>query len=160
MNDDAPVQASISTRLLIRLIVLLIAIWSLFAGLVLVGFHGAGSGALGAGVADDAGQRLVGAHLLLLTPVYLLIAWKPQRYEGLVWLPFFGQVIIALAVGYNIITGDTSFGDGILAVAVSSILAGLLAFVWITEQRDVARAKMEATQREMQAAWRDDSDET
>jgi hypothetical protein len=158
MTDESPAVASISTRILIRLIVLLIAVWSLLAGLVLVAFHGAGSGAMGAGVADDAGQRLVGTHLLLLTPMYLLIAWRFQRYEGLLWLPFFGQVILALTVAYNIISGDTHFGDGILAVAISSILAGLLGFVWMTEQREIARAKIEAAHRDIEAAWRDDSD--
>lgn len=141
-----PPDAAISTRVLTRLIVALIAIWSLIAGIVLVGFQGASSGALGAGVADHAGQRLVGAHLLVLGPAYLLLAWRPERHQAFLWLPFAGQLAIVFAVGYSILTGETDFEDGILAVAVSAILIVLLAFVWISEQRSVARRKAGAAE--------------
>jgi hypothetical protein len=124
-----------STRLLLRFIIVLIAAWSLAAGLLLVAFQGASSGALGAGVSDMAGQRLVGAHMLLLVPVYLLLAWRFERYAGLHWLPFGGQLAVVLAVGYSIFDGDSDFEDGVLAVAVSAILASFYGFVWVTEQR-------------------------
>src|SRR3954449_5239237 len=137
MEIDLP-DAMISTRLLTRLIVLLIAIWSFAAGLVLLGFASAGGGALGAGIADPAGQRLVGAHLLLLTPVYALMVWRPERYQLLLWLPLAAQTALSLTVAYNIIAGDTSFKDGILSSAISAIFAGCLTFVWITEQRSMA----------------------
>jgi hypothetical protein len=136
-------DAAISTRLLMRLIIGLIALWSLIEGIVLVGFQGAASGALGAGIVDDAGQRLVGAHLLVLAPVYLLIAWRLERYESLIWLPFAGQLAVVLSVGYAIVSGETSFGDGILAATLSAIFVGLLAFVWVTEQRSVSRQQLE-----------------
>ena len=143
MSGETPPEAAISTRILLRVIVLLIALWSLFAGVMLTAFHGASSGALGAGVADDAGQRLVGVHLLLLVPAYLMIAWNPERYSGMIWLPFFGQVAVVGTVGYSILSNDTNFSDGILAVAVSLILGGLFGFVWITQQRSIARAQLE-----------------
>ena len=141
--QSAP-DASISTRMLTRIIVLLIAGWTAIAGVVLIGFHGATAGALGAGVADEAGQRLLGAHLLILVPAYLLLAWRPDRYAHFLWLPFAAQLATALAVGYSILTGETDFGDGILAAAVSGIFIALLSFVWVSEQRTVARAKFEA----------------
>src|SRR5581483_8335956 len=137
VDVDLP-DAMISTRLLTRLIVLLVAIWSFAAGLVLLGFASAGGGALGAGIADPAGQRLVGMHLLLLTPVYGLMVWQPERYQVLMWLPFASQLLFGLTIAYNILAGDTSFGDGSLATAISLIFAGCLAFVWITEQRSLA----------------------
>jgi hypothetical protein len=139
-----------------RIIILLIAIWSLVAGILLVFFHGTASGALGAGVSDAAGQRLVGAHLLILVPVYLMIAWHPERYESLLWLPFAGQLIILLSVGYGIVSGDTKFADGAMALAVSAIFVGLLSFIWISEQRAMARAKMEADESHMD--WLDDQE--
>ena len=141
-------DATISTRLLTRVIILLVAVWSMVAGVVLVGFHGASSGSLGAGVSDDAGQRLVGAHLLVLVPAYLLLAWRPGRYSSFLWLPFGAQLAVALTVGYSILNGETDFGDGILAFAVSAIFVALLAFVWVSEQRTVANAKYEASQAE------------
>jgi hypothetical protein len=153
---DLP-EATISTRLMTRLIVFLIAAWSALEGVVLVGFHGASSGSLGAGITDEAGQRLVGAHLLVLTPAYLLIAWRPDRYSSLIWLPFAAQLSVALVVGYSIVSGETDFGDGILAMAVGAIFVGLLGFVWISEQRSVARAKMESRELERQAATSSDT---
>lgn len=129
-----------------RVLVLLVAVWSFVAGIVLLAFHGASAGALGAGVADEAGQRLVGAHLLLLVPAYLLIAWRPERCKPFLWLPFAGQLALALTVGYSILAGETDFGDGILAFAVGAIFVVLLAFVWVSEQRAIARAKFEAGQ--------------
>lgn len=125
-----------------RMVVGLIAIWSLLAGLVLVFFHGSGSGALGAGVVDSSGQRLAGAHMLVLVPVYVLIALKPERYPMLPWLPFAGQAAVFFSVGYSILSGATDFGDGILPVAVSGIFLALLGFIWITEQRAIAHERM------------------
>jgi hypothetical protein len=141
--NQPPAEASISTRLLTRLIIGLIALWSLVAGIVLVGFHGAGTGALGAGVGDEAGQRLAGAQMLVLVPVYVVLLWQLDRYQALLWLPFAAQLAIVCAVAYNIVTGVTAFEDGILAVAVSAILGSLLGFVWITEQRTLASQKLE-----------------
>lgn len=139
--QDIP-EATISTRQLMRIIVFLIAVWSATAGIVLLAFPGAGAGALGAGIEDRAGQRLVGVHLLLLAPAYLLLAARLDRYQGFLWLPLAGQVALAMTVAYNIISGDTSFGDGALTTVISLIFAGLLGFVWITEQRTIARARM------------------
>jgi len=146
MSDRRLPDATISTRILTRILVFLVAVWSFLAGIVLVAFHGASSGALGAGVTDDAGQRLVGAHLLVLVPAYLVIAWRPERHQSLLWLPFAGQLALALTVGYSILAGETRFGDGILAFAVGAIFVVLLGFVWMSEQRAVARAKFEARQ--------------
>ena len=143
-----PRDAAISTRILTRIIVLLIAGWSATAGTVLIGFHGTASGALGAGLTDDAAQRLLGAHLIVLVPAYLLLAWRPEHHGAFLWLPLGTQAATAAAVSYSILTGETDFGDGILAAAVSGIFVVLLGFVWISEQRAVARAKYEAADRE------------
>jgi hypothetical protein len=150
-RDAAPhaPETSISTTVLNRILFLLIAVWSLIGGLVLVFFHGSGSGALGAGVEDVAGQRLLGAHLIMLTPVYVLIAWRNERYRGLFWLPFASQLAVFFAVGYNILIGDTEFGDGMVAVTVSAIFLGLLGFVWISEQRTLAHMRLEEEDEEM-----------
>lgn len=157
MSDQPDIEVldtQISTRLLTRIIVGLISAWSLVYGIVLTFFHDASTGALGAGVEDEAGQRLAGVHMLLLAPVYLVIALRPERYPGLHWVPFGGQLAVFFAVGYSMLSGTIGVSDGILPVAVSSIFLGLLAFIWITEQRAVAKAKLEAE--EASLAWRDE----
>jgi hypothetical protein len=136
---DMP-DVTISTRQLMRIIIMLISLWSFTAGMVLLAFPS--SDALGAGLADRAGQRLIGVHLVLLSPIYLLIAMKQEQYGNLVWLPIAGQTCFALTVAYNIVSGDTDFKDGALATLISLIFAGLLTFIWITEQRTIARNKM------------------
>jgi hypothetical protein len=141
--SSTPPGTQISSHLLLRIIILLIAAWTAIAGAVLLAVHGVSSGALGAGVNDQSGQRLVGIHMLLLVPVYLLIVVRYERFHGLLWLPFAGQLAVALTVGYGMFTGETSFSNGILAFAVGLIFAALFAFVWITQQRDAARARME-----------------
>jgi hypothetical protein len=135
-------DTTISTRLLTRILILMIAVWSAVCGAVLFALHGAATGALGAGVTDQAGQRLLGAHLIILTPAYLLLAWKPDRYSAFLWLPFASQLAVAITVGYSILGGETDAGDGILAVAVSGIFAALMAFVWVNERRATAQAQL------------------
>ncbi len=139
MTRDGSSGPAISTHLLLRVIIVLIGVWSAVEGIVLVAFHSAGAGALGAGVTDHAGQRLAGVHMLVLAPAYLLIAWRLHRYMALIWLPFAAQAAVAVTVAYGIMAGDTDLGDGILACSISAILAGLLGYVWITEQRSLAR---------------------
>jgi hypothetical protein len=137
-----------------RILTGLIAVWSLLAGIALVFFQGSGSSALGAGVTDVAGQRLLGAHLIILAPVYALLAWHSDRYPGLLWLPVASQLAVFFAVGYSILIGDTEFGDGVIAVSVSGIFIGLLGFVWITEQRTLAHLRLE--EEESHIDWLDD----
>jgi hypothetical protein len=157
-------DAALSTRALTRVLIILVAIWSFLEGIILVAFHGASSGALGAGVEDDAGQRLVGAHLLVLAPVYLLIAVRTSMFKTLFWLPFAAQLALVLAVGYSILNGETDFEDGILAVAVGLLFIVLMGFVWISEQRAIASAKLDARdeelrlrlRREVSDAWPED----
>jgi hypothetical protein len=143
LTSDSRTDASISTRLLTRVLIFLIAVWSLLEGVILLAFDGASAAALGAGLEDTAAKRLLGVHMLLLVPLHLLISIRFERYQGLVWIPFGAQAIVCLTVAYSIVNGDSDFGDSILAVVVSGLLAALLGFVWMSEQRTLARKRME-----------------
>jgi hypothetical protein len=139
-----PPEPQVSTQVLIRIVIALLAVWTAIAGLVLLAFQGSSSGALGAGTEDEAAQRLLGAHLLVLVPVYLLLAWRPQRFILLMWLPFVAQAVSVLVIGYNMLEGDTAVGDGILAFTVSVIFVALLGYLWVADQRTLARMRLEA----------------
>lgn len=138
--------ARASSRVLIRLVVVIITAWSIAAGLSLALFSGTGGGFLGEGVSDETGKRLAGVHMLVLAPLYLLIAWKPRQYGSLLWIPFLAQALTSVAVAYSIATGDTDVIDGLPLAAISGLLAVFLAFVWTTEQRAQAAAEFEAKQ--------------
>src|SRR3970040_2125355 len=127
MSPEPP-EVTVSARLLMRMVIVLVAFWSLAEGLVLLAFQGAATGALGAGVEDEGGQRLLGAHLLILIPAYLLIAWRLDRYYALVWLPLAAQAGAALVVGFSMLNGTTAIGDGILPFAVGLIFVTLLGY--------------------------------
>src|SRR5262245_38525475 len=103
-------EATISTKLLMRIVIVLVACWTVIGGVLLIGFHGAATGALVAGVNDQAGQRLLGGHLLVLAFAYLVLAWRIERYGAFLWLPFAGQLAVVLVVSYSMLKGETSFG--------------------------------------------------
>jgi len=149
-------ERSASAGLLVRVVVVAIAAWSLLGGLTLTLFHGSSAGALAAGIADEAGRRLVGAQMLVLVPVYLLIALRPGRYGSLLWLPFLGQAAVFLAVGYSMLSGDTDVDDGIVAFAVSGVLAGALAFAWVSRMRSGAQEQREELKRDEDESNRQD----
>lgn len=142
MTIENPADATVSIRVLTRIVVFLIALWSLLSGLVMLAFHGAGSDAMGAGLTDEAGQRLVGAHLLIFAAIFFLIALRFDRFGGLLWLPLIVQFATAATITYGMVNGDTDFGDGVLPVAVGVIFTSLLSFLLITERRMAAMEKL------------------
>jgi hypothetical protein len=90
----------------------------------------------------------------VLAPVYGVLALRSEHYQGLLWLPFASQLAVFFAVGYSILNGDIEFGDGVIAIAVSAIFIGLMGFVWLTEQRTLARIRLE--EEESRIDWLDD----
>ena len=120
-------HATISARLLIRLIVALIALWSLASGLVLVGFQGTGSGALGAGISDSAGQRLLGAPLLVLAPAFLtvlFVAYLVRLTDVFVVNPLFRTLPIDVDVHSKVILAKIAI---MLCVLVFVTVLGFVA---------------------------------
>jgi hypothetical protein len=144
-------ETAISTRLLLRLIIVFVAAWTLLHGVVLLGFSDAAEGALGLGISDPAGQRITGALLLVLVPAYILVALRIDRYAAFVWLPLAAQVTVALTTAWSVLAGDTSFSDGVLTCVVSGFCGALLAYVWIAEQRMVATGKLSSDDSDVEA---------
>ena len=138
--------APIAANLRIRVLVSLIAAWSVVLGFALVASNGSDNGALSAGIDDPAGRRLAGMLMLVLLPAYVLIVLRPRSYGVLLWLPICAQAGIAFSVAYSMLRGDSSFADSFLAMAVSGGLAGFLGFVLVSLQRTSALTQYERTQ--------------
>jgi len=125
--------------LLQRLVIFLLAVWNTFAGLSLAIFQGATSDSLGAGSADEAGQRLLGVHMLVLAPVFLALAWKPEKYGVFLWLAYLSQAAIAAATAFDLLAGNRDVKDGALPLVVSLIFLSLLVYLWMAGRRPAER---------------------
>lgn len=145
--------AVLSARGTMRALLILLAIWSLFSGLALVFFQSAAAATIGGGIEGgegEAAQRLLGVHLLVLGPIYGLLAWEPERYRWLLWVPYVAQGGVVLATAFDIITGARDFTDGVLPLIVASVFLALLVYVWAV--RRVPEPAEQPAQAEGQAA--------
>jgi hypothetical protein len=115
-----------------RLVLVLLALWTLLSGLALTFFQDASDATIGGGLEGGQGaaaQRLLGVHLLVLAPVYGLIAWEPQRFRLLLWVPYAAQGGVVATTLYDIARGDRSFTGGALPLIVAIVFFVLLLYV-------------------------------
>jgi hypothetical protein len=132
LDDDRP-AAVLSAQSALRLVLVLLAIWTVFSGLSLVFFQSGSGATIGGGLQGGEGvaaQRLLGVHLLVLAPLYGLIAWDPGRYRRLLWLPYAAQGGVVIVTLYDIMAGDRDFSDGALPLIVAATFLALLVYVW------------------------------
>ncbi len=131
--DEGSPAAVLSARGALRLLLALLALWTVLSGLTLTFFQDASAATIGGGLEGGEGgaaQRLLGVHLLVLAPIYGLLAWDPQRYRLMLWVPYAAQGGVVAAMAFDIITGDRDFQDGALPLLVAAIFFVLLVYVW------------------------------
>jgi hypothetical protein len=133
--DEGPPGPSgaISALSALRLLLVLMAVWSGFSGLALVFFQEGAGATIGGGLEGgegEAAQRLLGVHLLVLAPLYALLAWDPRRYRMLLWLPYVAQGGVVVVTFFDIISGDRAFQDAALPLIVAATFLVLLLYVW------------------------------
>lgn len=141
--ESALDQGARTVALVQRLVVFLLAVWNVFAGLSLTIFQGATSDSLGAGSADEAAQRLLGVHMLVLAPVFFALAWKPEKYGVFLWLAYLSQAAIAAATAFDLLAGNRDIEDGALPLVVSLIFLSLLVYLWMAGRRPRAERPAE-----------------
>ena len=117
-----------------RLLLGLLAVWTFFSGLALIFFHSNAGATIGGGE-GAAAQRLLGVHLLVLAPIYALIAIYPKRYRVFLWVPYAAQGGVVAVTLFDIVTGKRDFLDGALPLIVASIFLVLLVYVWQAARR-------------------------
>jgi hypothetical protein len=124
--DDA--FAVVSAYGAFRLLLGLLAAWSFFAGFALI------IGAMEYGD-DPLTRRVLGAHMLMLAPMYLLLAWRRADYRYFIWVPYAAQIAI-VAPGLWELVVNQDF-EGPLVLVVSAIFLALLIYLW-TSSRPLA----------------------
>ena len=140
-RSDQPAAASaqeqragavLSAESALRLVLVLLALWTVLSGLALTFFQDASEATIGGGLdggEGQAAQRLLGVHLLVLAPIYGMLAWEPRRFRLLLWLPHAAQGGVVAATLYDIMSGDRDFRDGALPLIVAIIFFVLLLYV-------------------------------
>jgi hypothetical protein len=139
---EEPPEAVISARSALRLLLVLLTVWTFFSGLALVLFQSGAAATIGGGLGGGEGaaaQRLIGIHLLLLAPIYGLLAWEPERYRLLLWVPYAAQSGVVVVTVFDILADNRDFGEGILPLIIAATFLVLLVGVWRAGRRpDVA----------------------
>ena len=132
-SRDHPLPSGvISAQSTLRLLVGLLALWTLLSGLALTFFQDASAATIGGGLKGgegEAAQRLLGVHLLVLAPIYGMLAWEPQRFRLLLWVPYAAQIGVVVAMAFDLVTGARGFTDAALPLIVALIFLVLLLYV-------------------------------
>ncbi len=139
--EEVAPSGGIRARSALRLVLVLLAIWTGFSGLTLVFFQDAAAATIGGGLEGgegEAAQRLLGVHLLVLAPIYGLLAWEPRRFGLLLWVPYVAQGGVVAVTAFDIITLDRDFLDGALPLIVAATFFTLLVYVWLEGRRQRA----------------------
>ena len=107
-----------------RLLMVLLAVWTFFAGFSLL-TQGIGAISL---AGDASAERVAGAQMIVIAPIYGLIAWRRDQYRHLLWLPYAAQLAVILPVLYDVLANRN--GNGALILIVSLIFFALLVYLW------------------------------
>ncbi len=135
-SGQEPPAGMISADRALRLLLILLTIWTAFSGLVLLFFPDSAEATIGGGQ-GKAAQRLLGVHVLVLAPIYGLLAWNRERYRMFLWIPYVVQSAVVVVTVLNMVTGDIDFVDGLLPLTVGSTFLTLLVFVWRAGRLDI-----------------------
>lgn len=138
-----PTVAVLSAVGALRLLLVLLAIWTAFSGLAMAIFQDIDVGILRGSGELESVQRVLGVHLLALAFVYFLLAWRPQQYRLLLWLPYGVQAGVVIAIGYDIIADKRDLQDGALPLIIAAIFLVLLIYVWAMRRQAALPTKAE-----------------
>lgn len=131
--NAAPPVAMINAQTLLRVLLVLLTIWTVFSGLALVFFQSAADATIGGGLDGGEGkaaQRLLGVHLLVLAPIYGMLVWRPVQYQALRWVPYAAQGGVVVVTAFDILALDRDFLEGALPLFVATTFLVLLLYVW------------------------------
>lgn len=118
---------------LFRVLLVLLAGWTFFAGFSLLT---QGFGVLSVGSGDDtAAERIIGAHMLMLVPIYVLLVWRRTAYRFFVWVPYAAQLAIVVPALWEFVLGDHDVGEGALLYIVSIVFLVMLLYISLSSKQ-------------------------
>lgn len=140
MRNEA--VALISAYGAFRLLIILLAIWSFVEGFAL--FAGRVDALTLGGDARNqrVAEQIIGAQMIVLVPLYALLAWRRDQYRVLMWVPYASQLAIILPLAFSALRGHP---DGIMLLIVSLIFFSLLVYLlWQSHPLDFFQKQRQA----------------
>jgi hypothetical protein len=110
-----------------RLLIILLAIWSFVEGFALFTGRVDALTLGGNSYSEGVAEQVIGAHMIVLVPLYVLLAWQRDRYRTLLWVPYASQLAIILPLALSALRGHSG---GIALLIVSVIFFSLLVYLW------------------------------
>jgi len=105
-----------------RIVLMLLAGWSFFAGFALLtGFSGLSY--------EGVASQVAGAHMMVLAGVYAVLAWRREEYRLLLWIPYAAQLAIIIPGLWQLVFDQEV--DAPLLLVVSILFFALLLYLWI-----------------------------
>ena len=124
-RDDA--VAVISAYGAFRLLIVLAGIWSFVEGFALFAGRVDALTLGGSGESERAAEQIMGAYMIVLVPVYALLAWRRERYRELFWMPYAAQLAIIVPLTFSLLRGHPV---GVTLLIVSLVFFSLLVYFW------------------------------
>lgn len=107
-----------------RLLLVLLAGWSFFAGFALL------TGFAALSYEGGTASRVAGSYMIVLAPVYLLLAWRRDEYRMLLWLPYAAQAAVIIPGLWQLVFDQEV--DAPLILVVSMLFFVLLVYMWVS----------------------------
>ncbi len=122
-------SAMLSAEGMLRVVVALLGVWTLYSGLTLTIWQGIDVATVAGDLENGPAARLVGVHLLVLWPVFWLIAWDIGRFRWLLWMPYAHQAGVFVVTALDVVRGRRDFTDAALPLVVTAFFLVLLGYI-------------------------------
>ena len=107
-----------------RLLLLLLAGWSAFAGFALI------TGFAALSYEGGTASRVAGSYMMVLAPIYALIALRRDEYRLLLWVPYAALLAVILPGLWQLVFDQKV--DAPLILVVSIVFLALLVYMWVS----------------------------
>jgi hypothetical protein len=144
--------AMLSAEGMLRVVVALLGVWALYSGLTLTIWQGIDVATVAGDLESGPAARLVGVHLLVLWPVFWLIAWDIDRFRWLLWLPYAHQAGVFVVTTLDVVRGRRDFTDAALPLVVTAFFLVLLGYIALMRRQAAPVAPAPATEAEGRAS--------
>ncbi len=121
--------AMLSAEGMLRVVLALLGVWTLYSGLTLTIWQGIDVATVAGDLENGPAARLVGVHLLVIWPVFWLLAWDLDRFRLLLWMPYAHQAGVFVVTAFDVVRRRRDFTDAALPLVVTAFFLVLLGYI-------------------------------